>query len=596
MKRFFLVFFLPFFFLSARAQSGDDMQLAFSYYNSSEYEKASYLFESLFEKTKSKTYFIYYLNCLLNTENYDKAEKAVKKQISSQKNDPSYRIFYGYLFKRQNFIDKANTEYDAVLEQLKPDKNMILNCSNLFQSVSEYEYAEKTLLKGALLTGESYTSYLFSVYSASRNQKKLVQTGLDWVEEAPQSTVNVQNMFQYYVNNDINDEFYDILRTAVLQRIQKSPSTLMSEILIWLFLQKKNFKSAALQAKALDKRLGEQGQRLIILGDEALSAKDFEAASQCYSYVLDKGRDGQYYQRAVFGVLTSMYERVDSGDITDSSEILSLERRYISTFDEFGLNNKIVNEIKNYSNLETYHLNSPEKAKALIEKSLEMPSLNYSQKAQLNLTLGEIELFSGDVWGATMTFAKVENDNKQNEYGDEAKLRKAKIAYYTGNFKWAASQVDVLKAATSKLVANDAMELSLLITDNSDSDTVLGIYARADMYFSQNQFVKAVLSLDSIIEKYPASGLVDESWFLKARISERSHDWRKAAEYYKKVADDYSYDVLADKAAFRFAEISSQRLSDTAKAREYYMKILTDYPGSVFAPDSREKYRKLQNE
>jgi tetratricopeptide (TPR) repeat protein len=596
MKRFFLVFFLPFFFLSARAQSGDDMQLAFSYYNSSEYEKASYLFESLFEKTKSKTYFIYYLNCLLNTENYDKAEKAVKKQISSQKNDPSYRIFYGYLFKRQNFIDKANTEYDAVLEQLKPDKNMILNCSNLFQSVSEYEYAEKTLLKGALLTGESYTSYLFSVYSASRNQKKLVQTGLDWVEEAPQSTVNVQNMFQYYVNNDINDEFYDILRTAVLQRIQKSPSTLMSEILIWLFLQKKNFKSAALQAKALDKRLGEQGQRLIILGDEALSAKDFEAASQCYSYVLDKGRDGQYYQRAVFGVLTSMYERVESGDITDSSEILSLERRYISTFDEFGLNNKIVNEIKNYSNLETYHLNSPEKAKALIEKSLEMPSLNYSQKAQLNLTLGEIELFSGDVWGATMTFAKVENDNKQNEYGDEAKLRKAKIAYYTGNFKWAASQVDVLKAATSKLVANDAMELSLLITDNSDSDTVLGIYARADMYFSQNQFAKAVLSLDSIIEKYPASGLVDESWFLKARISERSHDWRKAAEYYKKVADDYSYDVLADKAAFRFAEISSQRLSDTAKAREYYMKILTDYPGSVFAPDSREKYRKLQNE
>ena len=593
MKRIFLLTVLTLMLKFSWAQSQDDLQLAYSYYNAQEYEKASYLFENVFNRTKSKTYFIYFVNCLVNTENYEKAEKAVKKQVSSSKNDLTYKILLGYVYRRQNHIDKASEQYEEVISQIKADKNQIIQCTNMFSSLGEAEWAEKTLLKGRDLTGEKFSIELFSVYAASRNQRKMVETGLDLLEDNTLDVSNVQGMFQYYVNNDINNEFYDILRFGILQRIQKTPSTPMSELLIWLFMQKKNFKSAFIQAKALDKRLGEQGQRLIILGDEALNAKDFETASECYNYVIDKGKENSYYRRAVYGVLTSMHERVVGGMITDSAEIFSLEKRYIQTFEEFGLNNQNINEVKNFSYLETYYLNSPDKAKSWVEKTLNVPSLNYSQKAQLTLTLGNIELFSGDIWGAVMRFAKVENDNKQNEYGDEAKFNKARIAYYTGNFKWAASQLDVLKAATSKLVANDAMELSLLIADNSDSSAVLEIYARGDMYFSQNQFQKAENSLDSIINGFPTSGLVDESYFLKAKISERKHDWQKAAEYYKKVADDYSFDVLADKAAYKFAEISSVRLSDKEKAKEYYMKILTDYPGSVFATESREKYREL---
>lgn len=595
MKRIFLLIVLALVLKISWAQSQDDLQLAYSYYSAQEYEKASYLFENVFNRTKSKTYFIYFVNCLLNSDNFDKAEKAVKKQISSSKNDLTYKILLGFVYRRQNFIDKAAAQYEEALSQITADKNQIVQCANMFSSLSEPDWAEKTYLKGRDLTGEKFTSELFSVYASSRNQKKMVETGLDLLDENPQNVSTVQGMFQYYVNNDVNDEFYDLLRLGILQRIQKSPSTEKSELLIWLFLQKKNFKSAFIQAKALDKRLNEEGQRMIILGDEALNAKDFETASDCYSYVMEeKGIENRYYKRAVYGVLTSMYERIAGGMITDSSEIYALEKRYIKTFEEFGLNNQSVNDIKNFSILETYYLNSPDKAKNWVEKTLNVPSLNYSQRAQLNLTLGNIELFSGDIWGAVMTFAKVENDNKQNEYGDEAKFNKARIAYYTGNFKWAASQLDVLKAATSKLVANDAMELSLLITDNLDADSVLEIYARGDMYFSQNQFGKSEASLDSIIEKYSTSPLVDECYFLKAKIYERKLNWQKAADYYKKVADDYSYDVLADKAAYNFAEISAFRLSDKEKAKEYYMKILTDYPGSVFATASREKYRELE--
>ncbi len=596
LKRILLIVFIVFASLVCFSQTQNDLQLAYSYYNSSEYEKASVLFEDLFQKTKSRTYFVYFINSLLKTENYDKAEKVVKKQISNYKNDITYKIILGYVYKNENLLDKSETIYNEVLSGLKPERGQIIQCYNQFLSLSEGEWCEKILLKGRDLTGENFNSELFSLYVSTRNQKKMVSTGLDLLDEDPEKAINVQSMFQYFVNNDINNEFYDILRLSILQRLQKTPSTQLSELLIWLFVQKKNFKSAAIQAKALDKRLSEQGQRLIILADEAIKVKDYDAAYDCYSYVVDKGKSVQYYKRAVFGVLSTLFYRVENGTITDSSEIFALESRYEKTFEEFGINNQIIGEVKNYSDLETYYLNNPEKAKAMIEQTLKLPSVSYSQKAQLNLALGEIELFMNDVWGSTMTFAKVENDNKQNEYGDMAKLMKAKIAYYTGNFKWAASQLDVMKSATSKLVANDAMELSLLIADNSDSLTVLEIYARGDMYFSQNQFVKSNASLDSIISQYPSSSLVDECYFLKAKISERQKDWQTAALYYKKVSDEYSFDVLADKASYKFAEISAFRLSDPESAKEYYMKILTDYPGSVFAVDSREKYRELDKQ
>ncbi|MCR5455116.1 MAG: tetratricopeptide repeat protein [Bacteroidales bacterium] len=599
--------------LPTMAQSNNDVQLAYSYYNNKEYDKASYLFEDLFNKSKSRSYFNYYINCLLRTDQFEKAEKAAKKQASASKHDACYRIILGNVYKQMQKLDKALAEYDDVISSLRPDRNSIIQATNQFLTFNENEYAEKTLLKAREITGESYNNELFSVYASSRNFKMMAQTGLDIVDNDPSQIFSVENMYQYYINNDINDEFYNILRTTLLQRIQQKPSTHYSEMMIWLMVQRKNFKGAIVQAKALDKRLGESGQRLIMIGDQALQAKDYSAAADAYKYVLSKGKDSPYHQRATFGTLTSMYQQIDNGTITDIEQIKFLESQYTATFQEFGYNSRTVPEIRNFARIETYYLNKPDSARAIIGRALKAQGVNYTTKATLNLELGDIQFYEGDVWDALMTYAKVENDNKQNEYGDEAKFRKARVAYYTGNFKWAASQLDVLKAATTKLVANDAMELSLLIADNAErensvpGDTTalisenqqsspdLRIYARADMYRHQNQLDRAVLSIDSIITVHKTSPLVDEAYFMKANIFLKQRNYDTAAVFYKKVADDYAYDILADKACFSYAKLAEQHLSDIAAAKEYYMRILTDYPGSVYAVESRERYRALES-
>ena len=594
------------------AQNKEDINLAHSYYNAGEYEKATSLFENLFNQTRSQNYFNYYINCLIKTAEYDKAEKAVKKQMQTAKNDKSYNITLGYIYKSSNHNDKAKEQFDIVIKNIPAQRNTIISLANSFVNIGEYEYAEKTLISGAEITGENLDYDLMSVYGIAHNLSKMAEKGLDIVSNDPNQTQTIENYFQYFLNSDTNNEFYDILRLALLQRVQKKPSTALSEMLIWLFVQKKNFKSALIQAKALDRRLDESGQRLIQLGDLALESKDYAAASDAYKYVVDKGKD-TYYQKAQFSQLKALFLQVENNNTTDNTILHDLKNRYEALYKEYGINNSTLPEIENYAKLLTYYLNTPDQAMKMLEDAISIKGLNSTQLATLQLQLGDTQLYDGDIWAATMTYAKVENNNKQNPKGDEAKLRKAKIAYYTGNFKWAASQLDVLKEATTKLTANDAMELSLLINDNCDRQTEqnadtstssisedlsknaeLRIYARADLYFSQNKNQLAIESLDTIINNYKTHQLVDEAYYKKALIYERLNDYNSAANCYDSIVTNFGFDVLADKAAYRLANLCAEKLNDTEKAKKLYLTILTDYPGSIFAVEARKKYREIE--
>ena len=594
--------------------SADDQRIAYSYYNNKEYDKAAYMFETIFNQTKSKTHFHYYITCLIKNGDLDKAEKAARKQLSASKNNSTYRVILGNVYKARHQNDKAEQEYKEALEGMRPDRNSIIELTNQLLTSEERDLAEKALIRGQEISGQDLSMELFSVYASNRNFKMMSETALNIIEKDPTRIYTVQNQMQYYLNNDINDEFYNILRTATVQRIQQNPLKQYSELMIYLQIIKKNYKSAILQAKALDKRQNEEGDRLMSIADQAMAAKDYASASDAYKYVQLKGTGNPNYQRATFGVLQSVYEQIKDGSISDMAEYQYLENQYITAFSEFGFTSRNISEIKNYANLETYYLNKPDSAQSILERALATPGINYMQRAQLTLELGDVQLYKGEPWEALMTYAKVENDNKQNEYGDEAKYRKARIAYYTGNFKWAASQLDVLKAATTKLAANDAMELSLLISDNAEreseipGDTTsaimengessrdLRIFARADMYAHQNLRQKAIQSLDSIITIYKTSPLVDEAYYQKACIYEKQHQMDSAAVYYRKVADEYSYDILADKACYHYAKIAEKHLADSESAKKYYMRILSDYPGSVYAVEARERYREISGQ
>jgi len=196
-------------------------------------------------------------------------------------------------------------------------------------------------------------------------------------------------------------------------------------------------------------------------------------------------------------------------------------------------------------------------------------------------------------------YSQVEKSFKNEPLGHLAKFKNAKLSYYIGEFEWAKAQLDVLKAATSKLIANDAMDLSLLISNNieEDSNTVaLSMYSKADLLEMRNHDKEALTVLDSIQLLFPYHPINNYVLFKKAQISAKNGRFEDAAAYYTTIVEKYPEDLLADDALFNVAQLYENQLNNKNKAMQLYEDLLTKYPGSLFAVEARKHFRTLRND
>jgi tetratricopeptide (TPR) repeat protein len=254
--------------------------------------------------------------------------------------------------------------------------------------------------------------------------------------------------------------------------------------------------------------------------------------------------------------------------------------------------------MKQLAGIYAFFINDPVKAETLIKEALSLP-VNRNEKAVLKILLGDIYIVDNKIWDASLLYMQVEKEFSEDVIGHEAKYKNARVFYYDGEFEYAKAQLDVLKASTSKLIANDAMQLALLLQDNLGIDTTMApvqLYANADLLLQQNKFLAALAMLDSLEKEFPFHSIVDEVLFKKAEIYEEQQNWTKAIEFYDVVIDSYAHDILADDASFRVAKIYEIRLDQKDKAAEYYKKILFDFKGSLYDAEARKKFREIKAE
>jgi TolA-binding protein len=255
--------------------------------------------------------------------------------------------------------------------------------------------------------------------------------------------------------------------------------------------------------------------------------------------------------------------------------------------------------MKNMASLYAFYLDDKEKAIALLQEVIITPRANADLVAEAKISLGDIYLLRNEPWEATLLYSQVERSHKENQLGHEAKLRNAKLSYYKGDFELAQEHLDILKLATSREIANDAMDLSLLITDNTglDSSTAaLSEYAATELLIFQNKQAQALTQLDKVLQKYPAHSLTDEIYFLKANIYLKAGEFQQAIKNLDLIVSNPQYDILSDDAMFLMAKIYEENLNDKEKAKELYNGVLTKFPGSIFTVDARKRFRKLRGD
>jgi tetratricopeptide (TPR) repeat protein len=576
----------------------DQVALAKQYFQKQEYEKANALFEKLSGNNQVfATVYPDYLKSLVAVKDFKEAEKLVKKAIKKNPDQIAYQVDLGQVYQESGRSEQAGKHFNKVVDQLAARD--VLAAATAFEQQGLLDFAEKAYLQGRKLSENEfeYTGQLMQLYAVQRQSEKLISEILSLAQNNPNQLALAQNMLQ---NTLKEEKEFDVLEKSLISNLQKYPDQLVySELLIWLYTQRKDFFSALMQARSLDKRTKGGGTRLMELGAIALKNKDYESAIEAYTYVVKEYRDGPYYEVARERAIKSREEQIRNTYPVDLAKIQTLMSEYQALLTELGTGSRTAEVMKNMAHLYAFYLDDKAKAVSLLEGVVNTPRVNPDLVAEAKISLGDIHLLQGEPWEATLLYSQVEKSHKEDPLGHEAKLRNAKLSYYKGDFGLAQEHLDILKLATSREIANDAMDLSLLITDNMGLDSVtapLQAYAAIEMLIFQNKQPQALVQLDNLLEKYPGHSLTDEVYYLKADLFLKAGQYQDAISNLNLIVSNPKYDILSDDALFLMARIYEENLQDKAKAQELYNSLLVKYPGSIFTVDARKRFRKLRGD
>lgn len=581
----------------AQAQQ-QDLQLARQYLSQGDYTKAEALYSKLIED--QRVFFVVYpdyLKTLLAQRNYKEAEKLVKKTLKRYPDNPNYEVDLGLVHQAAGDKAAAQKQFERLLQNTKPEQVVVL--ASVFMQNDLFDQAEKTYLRGRELSSDSlaYSQPLIALYAYRQEAGKLIPEVLNLLQQNGSELGYVQSRLQHAIQEEDNAEK---LEQELILRVQQQPDRFaFNEMLIWLYIQQKDFYSALMQARAVDKRTRSGGTRVMELGEISLRNEDYEGAIEAYDYMVQTYPEGPYYLTARQRLINAREAQVQNTFPVEEEKILALISDYEALLSEVGRRAETVEVLQHMAGLYAFYLDEKEQAIALLQEAIAMPRAHPSLIADSKLTLGDIYLLKGEPWESTLLYSQVEKSHKETPLGHEAKLRNARLNYYKGDFELAQAHLDILKLATSREIANDAMDLSLLITDNTGLDTstvAMERYAGIDLLIFQNKLPEALAALDSMLIAYPGHSLTDEIYFQRAKIYERMGDFEQAVQNLQQIASNPQYDILSDDALYRMAYILEENLQQPERAQQLYNDLLVKHQGSIFAAEARKRFRKLRGD
>ncbi len=584
------------------AQQGNSANIAYQYYIRGQYDKAAVYYKKLYKQTRSPAYFDKYVSCLVNTDQREEAIKLLEKETKKNPGQLVWKVKLGQLYDETGQTKNATKIWDKVIGLLKDNPNQIVAVAKYFSTIGQTKYAIAAYEKGRQYINGFYTFniQLADLYGSIGEYDRMIDLYLELIEINPAYLQTIQTLLNRNFDFSQRSPQTEIVKERLLRKVNQYPDNITYvEMLIWMYLQENNFAAALRQARALDKRFRENGYRVISLARLAVSNKDYHTAIEAYDYVISKGEDGAYYKWARVEKLLVKKDILDDNPHATKEQYRILAGEYRKTLEELGTDDFTAGALRNLASVEAIELDNAGSAINLLEQAIESGKLSKKQTALTKLDLGDYLLMTGRIWDASIYYMQVEKAFKYEPIGDIAKLKVARIAYYTGDFKWAEAQLNILKGSTSKLIANDALYLSNLISDNTGLDTAetaMQRYARADLLVVQKDYDKALALLDSIKTGFPGHTLDDDILMMEYRIYMDKGMYPEAAERLETLYTTYGYDILGDDALFRLAELYDRYLDDKEKAKELYLEFITTYDSSIYIEQARKRYRQLRGD
>jgi len=583
--------------ISAAGQDVQEVQIANEYFSKGEKEKALEAFQTL-AKNSANIPSIHnnYFNLLLTMSKFKQAEDYVEKLIKRE-NKFSYRLDLGIVYNKAGDLPKADKYFKGLLKAHADDVYKMKTAADYLSSYNLLEYATEALLQARATGGPMlYNLELANLYRLQGKRTEMINVYLDYVTQIPSNISYTKNLLQVLLTKP---EELEALEKVLYDRVQQNQqSEVFADLLIWVNLQQKNFYGAFVQARAYDKRFRKEQSKTLEIGQIALNNSDYENAIKSFSFVTKEFARTENYLPAELGIIKARESKVKKSFPVNRDSVRYLIGEY-RKFKSRNAGNPNADEADlSSSMLHAYYLDELDSAIADLSQLVANPRISGQLKAQAKINLGDIYLLKGEPWESTLLYSQVEKSQHEAPLGYDAKLRNAKLWYFNGEFKLAQEHLDILKQATTREIANDAMDLSMRIKENTTFDTTgaaLKEFSHIELLVYQNKLDDAVKKLDEF-KSESSRGIIDDVYWLEANLLMKTGKFPEAIAKLQKILDEFGEDILADDAYFLQGDIYEQQLKNKDKAMEIYREFLNKYPGSVYAAEARKRYRVLRGD
>ena len=573
--------------------SAQNEQLALQYFDDGEFEKALTIFEESSQKQPSNFFFFQkIIECQQQLKQYDKAEEVILKR-KDKNNQPLLLIELGYNYQLQKNTDKAEKNYDLAIQEVEKEPNYAYQVANSFEKKVLLEWALKAYETAQKKNPKLNFDYQSALLHGQLGKLDLMlQKLLDYSYANQENTALVQNQLSRFLLDDVDGAFANEIKKGLLLKTQKSQDVYWNQFLSWFFVQQKEYGKAFVQEKAVYKRNPDSFYNIVTLAKLAIDEKQNEEATSILTFVLEN-TDNLDLQMQAHHFLVSMEieSAIEKDYLAIDLKLQGLLKKYGIT--PFSLDLQILT-----AHFEAFYLKQTNLGKQLLQNALQLP-LNIREESRVKMELADIMVYDEKFNQAILYYAQVEENLKNDVIAHEASFKLAKANFYKRDFDWTLQQVKNLKQSPSLLIANDAVELFLLIEDNSVEDSLriaLQDYAKADFQLYQKKNDEALQSFLSILQKHKGKSIEESTLFKVGKIYEEKNDYAKAIQYYQNILEQHKDGIYKDEALFFSAEIYRKHLLDIEKAKQLYEKIVLEHPDSLYFTESRKQYRTLRGD
>ncbi len=587
MKNTIILFFI---FISSLSYGQNDYMLAERYYRDGAYEKAIQIFKVLYTKNPyNTTYLKRLVSSYQETSQFETVEKLLKQRLITYPKHSYLNVELGYNYEKQQQKETAKIYYDKAINSIKTNNGMGGFIGRLFNDNALLDYAilayQETMRYNP---NANYQFQIAQIYGEKGAFEKMFTSYIDLIDKNEDYLNTVQRFTSRYITDDPVNNNNILFKKALIKKSVSNPKNVWNQLLSWLFIQQKEYEKALIQEKALYNRNPAYIVNIIDLGYNSYNNSAFDTAKKCFDFILEKSP-------FIDQILIANLYTVKIAIATNQENIESL---FDAIFTRYGKNSATLKIQLAYAEFLTYKKNKPEQAITVLTHAMDIAKSKF-EKAEIKLKLGDVHVFIGNYNKALIYFSQVQTSIKNHPLAQQARFKVAQTSYFKNDFKWAFAQLKVLKASTTQLIANDALDLFLIISDNQPKDSLdigLQLYAKADLLAFQNKNTQAIDTLQKVIRDYKGQKIEDEALFKQADLFSKTKQFQKAINNYTQIIALDKDGIFVDDSIYQIAEIYLNQLINTEKASEYYQKIIFEHPSSIYLVDARKKYRKLRGD